>query len=166
MIEIDSYHTLESAQNCLLSKIFNFYECPLYKNLTYDEENNFLKLIGDFNRNEYKFTLIESENRDEIQNILKAFILYVCIKNYNIIYISKENDENKFFEFKKEFLSYYPCKINICNVENFVDIYLGKIYNNTILIFDDVDFYTVNKYMDTSMFEISPFILATNIVTL
>ena len=162
VIEFSSYDSLESAQERLKDVLLSiFYDSDVYKDLNDNLKLSLDDLIKIFDSKEYKISFISGNSDEELQSLIKAFMLYVNLKLYDTVYVSNQDNENMIHYIKK-MVSQYHCKDTLCSIYSFVETCLGKIHDSTILIFDDIDVYTINSYMNTSMFGVSLFILVCN----
>lgn len=165
MIEFWTYDSLESAHERLTEILRSIlYDSDAYKDLNDTLKKSLDDLIKIFDSKKNKISFIKGDSEEELQYLIKAFMIYASLKKYSIAYVS-ENDNNDMIRYvKNNIMNSYPCKIKLYSSDSFfVEARcLNKISDTTILIFDNIDFYKINNYVDTSIFKISPFILVCN----
>lgn len=162
MIDINYFPSINTAENYIHTKIFDFYNTMSYLNLNKECKEALDELINIFDKKIMKISFMECENHMKIKSILKAFSIYAIVKNYQVGYVFKTLDRRIIKDINTEISQYYPCNIKACSIDKFTNGFLGT-GENSILIFDNVDMDVIKKYINTSIFGVSKFIVVANI---
>lgn len=147
MINLTIYDSYDDGKKFLKELLFNFFDCEEYNLLSDDNKTILCKLLNHFNNSDMKISLLEGERQSGITSILRAFIIYACSKQYEVLYFGPKNDSKNFVN---SIYSKYGFRITYKDNMYFSDSlqYLFNENKNKVIVFDLYRIYDMSNFIN------------------